>query len=58
MDDVEAELDADSNGPLMKVGLRPDMSTLSSLDIPEAPDPLRVLRSITHGGKNRKKIWL
>ena len=54
VDDVEAELDKDGNGPPTKVGLGPDMSMLSSLDIPGESDPLRVLRSITRGGRNRK----
>ena len=48
VDDVEAELDVDSTGPPTKVGLRPDMSTLSSLNIPGAPDSLQAGASVHH----------
>ena len=56
VDDVEVELVADSSGPPKRVGLRPKMVTLCSLNIPGAPDPLQVLRSITRRDRNRKNL--
>ena len=47
-DYVEVELAVGGSVPSLAVGLRPEMSILGSLDVPGAPIPLGVLRSITN----------
>ena len=56
VDDAEAELVTDSSGPPTRIGLRPNMSMLCSLNIPGAPYPLWVFQSIMHGSRNRKNL--